>query len=392
MTNKPKRKINTAAGPAAGYFFQLRYSLLRGLQLHPKHPTGVISLEIIDDVSFKVDGAAIDSQLKHSIDPNAKITKSSSAVWRTLAIWLDQIADATDDLRDFHLVTTATVPDDDPLHLLKPGSSDDDRRTALRTLEGLASSSTNVKTEKDRTNFLAADAGQRLSLIRRINVLDGTPDLGKVGADIEECIHYVCAANQKKQFREDLEGWWCGRVFDSWVQSNGAIIELEEIAAKVHFFKARYKPDELPLDVPDEECGDIMEGRGFIKQIRLVTPNERRAKNAQRAFLRSGAQRSKWVRELRIDPEELNNFDHHLCERWEAESARVIDELEDSATTEEVKKLGKQLLGWAETNEVPFKNVRSTYLSSGSYHALADSMRVGWHPHYKNLLSEDDTL
>ena len=389
MAGNSNKKVTTAVGPAAGYFFQLRYSLLRGLQLHPKHPTGMISLEVVDDVSFKAADANIDSQLKHSIDPNAKLTKSSSAVWRTLAIWLDQIADATDDLRDFHLVTTATVPDDDPLYKLRPGSSEDDRSEALSALEGVAASSTNVKTEKDRAKFLASDAGERLSLIRRINILDGAPDLGKVGAEIEECIHYACAANQKKQFREDLEGWWNGRVLDSWVQSNGAMIELEEIAAKVHFLKERYKPDELPLDVPDEECGDIMEGRDFIRQIRLVTPSERRAKNAQKAFLRSGAQRSKWVRELRIDPEELDSFDHHLCERWEAESARVIDELEDGATTEEFKKLGKQLLGWAETNEVPFKNVKSTYLSSGSYHALADSMKVGWHPDYKNLLNED---
>ena len=76
MTSREgKSKSASAIGPAAGYFYQLRYGLLRALQLHKKHPTGKISIETIDDVSFVGNDIQIDSQLKHSIDQESSITK-----------------------------------------------------------------------------------------------------------------------------------------------------------------------------------------------------------------------------------------------------------------------------------------------------------------------------
>lgn len=77
---------SSAIGPAAGYFYQLRYGLLRALEVFPKYPTSIISVELLDDVSIEGQSLTIDSQLKHSVDPEKKISKFSPAIWRTLAI------------------------------------------------------------------------------------------------------------------------------------------------------------------------------------------------------------------------------------------------------------------------------------------------------------------
>lgn len=131
-----------------------------------------------------------------------------------------------------------------------------------------------------------------------------------------------------------------------------------------------------------------MEERAFIKQIRLVTDSERRLKNAQRVFLRSATQRSMWVREHRIDPAELADFDASLRERWEAEHASAVDGLSQGCDDEKKKDVGRNVLRWAETIEVPIRTTKSTYITSGSYHALADEIHVGWHPYFKDLLGD----
>lgn len=376
---------SSAVGPAAGYFFQLRYSLLRALEVFPKHPTSIISIETLDDVSIEGENLTIDSQLKHSIDFEKKISKFSPEIWRTLAIWMARLRLGVDDHHEFHFITTGKVDNDNPLHFLRATPSDLEVNAALQSLEEAATSSSSATTAKDRAAFLAASAGEQFSLVRRIRLADTSPNLEGIGNEIEHEIRYACEAEQVVSFRKDLEGWWVGRVFDKWVADGGAQIELEELGAQVSFLKERYKPSALPLDVPEQECEDLMEDNVFIKQVRAVTESERRLRNAQRAFLRAKVQRSKWVREHRIDPSELESFDDALKDRWEAHHAGECDSISTASTPEKKVAAGNNVLRWAETSEVPIRSTRSVYLTSGSYHALADTLEIGWHPEFSNL-------
>lgn len=380
---------SSAVGPAAGYFFQLRYGLLRALEVFPKHPTSIISIETLDDVTIEGENLTIDSQLKHSVDPEKKISKFSPAIWRTMAIWLTRLRLGVDDHHEFHFITTGDVDDDNPLRFLRPTPSDLEVNAAIQGLEDAAKTSSNTSTAKDRAEFLAASDGDRLSLVRRIRLVDSSPNLEVIGSEIEHQIRYACEAGQVAAFRKDLEGWWIGRVFDRWVTDGGAQIELEELGAQVSFLKERYKPSELPLDVPEQDCEDLMEDSVFIMQIRAVTGSDRRLRNAQKAFLRAKVQRSKWVREHRINPTELESFDDALKERWEAHHAGECDLLSTASTPEEKMAVGKIVLRWAETSEVPIRSTRSVYLTSGSYHALADALVVGWHPEFSDLFGSD---
>ena len=65
----------------------------------------------------------------------------------------------------------------------------------------------------------------------------------------------------------------------------------------------------------------------FIQQIKLVTESERRLKNAQRASFAVQLSGPNRVREHRIDPSELDDFDATLCEKWEAQHASAVDGL-----------------------------------------------------------------
>lgn len=390
MVEEGENSNSSAVGPAAGYYYQLRYGLLRALEVFPKSPTSIISIETLDDVSIEDENLTIDSQLKHSIDPEKKISKFSPAIWRTLAIWMSRLRLGVDDHHEFHFITTGEVGDDNPLRLLRPTPNDLDVNAVLQGLEQIAKSSSNTTTASDRAVFLAASDGERLSLVRRIRLADNSPNLEAIGSEIEHEISHACETEQISALRRDLEGWWVGRVFDKWVADGGAQIELEELGAQMRFLRERYKPNELPLDVPEQDCQDLMEDSLFIKQIRAVTESERRLRNAQKAFLRAKVQRSKWVREHRIDPNELENFDDALKDRWEAYHAGECDSLKSTPTANEKMQTGKTVLRWAETSEVPIRSTRSVYLTSGSYHALADALTVGWHPEFSDLFGPNE--
>ncbi len=386
MSGGSKKIATSAAGPAAGYYYQIRYSLFRGLQLHPKFPTGSISIELLDDVSLVTPGVRIDSQLKHSIQAGTEISSSAPAIWRTLAIWLDLLNTGLAERHEFHFVTTMRVSSGDALENLRPEPSETKIQAAISGLETAAKGSTNAKSKKDRERFLSASAGDKLALIKRIRVLDETPDLADLSGEIEDLIHYAADPRHLVELREDLEGWWASRLFNSWTKNEGADVLLEEIAQKVWYLKDKYKPDELPLDVEETECGEILEERRFIRQIRLVTSSDMRLKNAQKSFLRCATQRSKWIREFRIDPEELDRFDDELHLRWKTRHAQILDDLPEPCSDTDFAKSGRDLLGWAELSEVPLRTTKSVFLTSGSYHALADAMKLGWHPNYEALL------
>jgi hypothetical protein len=384
-----KSSASSAAGPAAGYFYQLRYGLLRALQLHKKHPTGKIAIETIDDVTFVGEALQIDTQLKHSIAAKGSLNKYAPGVWRTFSIWLDRMEGDLAEEHEFHLVTTSELSASDPLAKLTPGSDDLSVNSALAELELAAEESTNFASANDRARFLNSDPGVRLALLRRVQIVAGTSDVSAIARDLESEIHFACEPSQRTDFRVDLEGWWVARILDNWKAAKGSLVELEEVGARVSYLRERYEPSALPLDVPDEECGELMEERTFIKQVRLVTDSDRRLRNAQKSFLRSVTQRSKWVREHRIDPSELDEFDAALCERWEAEHASAVDTVSEAFTDDDKKNVGRNVLRWAETLEVPIRSTKSTFMTSGSYHALADDLRVGWHPNFRDHLSQE---
>ena len=130
---------------------------------------------------------------------------------------------------------------------------------------------------------------------------------------------------------------------------------------------------------------DSLDAYLFVQQVRAVKASEERIRNAQRDFLKASAQRSKWLREARIDPAELDRYDLTLEERWSTQAAIYRDELPSPPSDDDKYKCGRATLGWAETQQTPLRGASAQFLTSGSYHALADRLRVGWHPEFKSM-------
>ena len=386
MDEEPARNKSEAPGQAAGYVFQLRYALHKALERMRRDPTGAIAIEKYDDVAVINDGNIISvEQLKHVTQIEVDISDSSKALWRTLGNWSRLLSNGTVELTraDFCLVTNATVPSESALAFLCPDEAARNVGTALAILRNIALSSKNKATEEDRAIFMKLGELPQAAFLRSVFVVPNAPNLAGLTAEIEASLYPACEHQQLPEFRQELEGWWLERASTELSAGKGPVIPLIALDGKIAFLREKFKASTLQINVGDPE-GDLagLDGYVFVEQIRCVKASGARIKNAQKAFLKASAQRSKWLREAKIDPAELTRYDNDLQERWGTQCAIVTDELGIDADEDDKRKCGRGLLGWAEVQETPLKGASAQFLTGGSFHALADTVKVGWHPEF----------
>lgn len=389
MKEFPKTAAEAAA-QAAGYLYQLRYALFRALKRILRDPTGSIAVECVDDVAASINQVLVEvDQLKHTTDPKTKFNDSSPAVWRTIGNWVRLVRDAKDlnlAILELILVTNASVEAGSGISALGPVEDARDATSALTKLMEIAQSSENQSTKKDREDFLALEHTVRVALLRAIRVVEKSPNLNALAGEIEDIIHYACESDSLSEFRAEIEGWWFDKVAEAFSAGKGAIFSLLEIDARINYLREKYKISALEIDIENPtENPDSLDAYLFVRQMASVKAGQQRLRNAQRDFLKASAQRSKWLREARIDPTELDKYDQTLEERWSTQSAIFWDELSDSCSEDEKCKSGRLVLGWAETQQTPLRGASAQFLASGSYHALADRLKLGWHPDFKKI-------
>jgi hypothetical protein len=359
-----------APGQAAGYLYQLRYALFRALKRLRRDPTGSIGIEKLDDIIFEADGSAVSvEQLKHTSKEKEQFTDSSAAIWRTIGNWSRLVQKNSFDLTivELFLVTNTTVAENSGISKLGLTEEDRDPSEALKDLKKAAIESKNNKSKSDREAFLALDGAVQAALIRAVRVVPNSPSLAALGPEIEDIIHYACEPNQLSDFAAELEGWWFSRTSSILSAGEGPLVPLIELDARVGYLREKYKITSLQIDVDDptdhpENLDDYL----FVKQVKILQVRDQRIRNAQRDFLKASAQRSKWLRESRIDPAELNKYDITLEEHWSTQFAIFGDELPSEPTDEEKCKVGRELLGWAETQQHPLHGASAQFLTSSS--------------------------
>lgn len=377
-----------ATASAAGYYYQVRYALLRSLKAARKAPTASVSIEKLDDVAVEYSDGSIDhEQLKHSLLPDAKIGDFDHAFWRTIGNWSRLLASADLDGKAprLFLISTGEAKAGSILSQLEADRQASQETNALEQARLTAATSSNKGTAGDRADFLALPEEIQRSLIRSITFIGQQPGLSALGSEIEEALHFACGADSLKDFRLELEGWWFDRVMRSWTKGGGATIGLMEVDSRIGYLREKFKLSELLCDVDEPEALEPLDDRTFVKQVKILNVKQARVTNAQRDYLKASAQRSKWLRQLQIVPEELHKYDRDLAERLLTRAAIAHDELADDADDETKRKCGRELLAWAELQEHPLRNAKAQFLTSGSYHMLADELKVGWHPEYDVL-------
>ncbi|MFG1466202.1 ABC-three component system protein [Xanthobacter sp. DSM 24535] len=392
------KPIHSAAQSAAGYLYQARLALAECLRFAYGDSNIEISIEKLDDVSFEKDGTALELlQTKHHLKKAGDLSDGSVDLWKTLRAWAQAVKGdpSLPGRTRFALVTTAKAPDGSAAAFLRPaGSAARDPQAADALLMKAAAASENEVLKKAVAAFTGLSSAIRKELVGAIEVLDGQPLIADLGAVIEERLRMIAPRGKAALAREQLEGWWWPRICAVLQAETPGTISVLAVEQKLDDIRDALKRDALPLDMEHvepspEEMGSLDEMR-FVRQLQTVGVGTLRLQYAKRDFYRASVQRSRWVRQSLLFDGEVGRFEQQLIEEWQPRFAQMCEGLTADCKEAVLRTSGQQLYGWVESDaRFPIRTQTARFLTVGSYHILADDLRVGWHRDFEALHTDE---
>ena len=378
-----------------GYLYQVRYAL--ALLLENDNSDCQISIEKFDDVAFSKDDIPIQLiQLKHHIQHQGNLADASTDMWRTIKVWLDAISETPDilDGTNFLIITTATAPIDSAAFLLKKDSNRNPD-TAYQKLKTVCFSSVNQAHQRYYDAFREACEDTVKQLIRQIYIIDCASNIIDVEKDILKHIRYSCIPKHQKMIYERLEGWWFKKAIDALCCDTPVFVNQNQVRSFIVSVSQEYADDNLPIDILDiddlQESNFSANEKIFHEQLKLICLGNHRMQLALRDYYRAFRQRASWVRNDLLYVNELGQYEQRLIDEWEHAFAAMEETLSETnnATEEEKAKEGRQLFSDIEKRDIRIRpKCQEAFIMRGSYHILANQLKIGWHVDFFDRLKQ----
>ena len=199
----------SAAAPAVGYLYQVRYALFDSLRRLVDGSQFSVSVETLDDVVFETDGKAADLlQTKHHVQRQGNLTDRSVDLWKSLRVWCEATTNGQmPDGSCLILLTTGTAPEGTASSYLRPGDSRDVKE-ALTRLNSISRSSGNASLSAAHEAFRNLTESQRRALLERVCVMDQSPTILNLESEMRKVVYYAVDTRFLEAFLIRLEGWW----------------------------------------------------------------------------------------------------------------------------------------------------------------------------------------
>jgi hypothetical protein len=384
---------HSAAGANAGFSYQFE----RAIHWLAQSPAGfLVGIETEDDVAIRSpNGPQMLEQDKHSIREDGEpFGDRSKDLWNTLAIWVDAIETgrAPTDSTNFLMVTNKILPDciarqigHAKTNAKAGGCIVALEKAAKNPPKHIASQMARVLQPKSRSALR--------SLILKCELLDGSQSTAGKELRKETIAHLQlpewCAIHSDS-IVDELLGWVHKMASEAWRQGKPAWIQRDHFVNQLHAIIERRKRQisreraEHLIPVTDEKVGEE-KARPFVKQLHLVTDDDAMVDTAIREFIRCNIEKSRLSTQGDVTDDDWNAFEAALLSRWAKIRGRVL-RMSKSDSEEDIG--FKILIESTESHreKLAGSDTEQVYLTSGTYHRLADLLRVGWHPRFTDLM------
>lgn len=369
-----------------GYLYQVRYAL--ALLLNNDNENYQISIERFDDVAFSQDDTPKQMiQLKHHIKKSGNLSDASTDIWRTLKVWIDAVSKDKTLLinTDFLIITTSIAPEDSAASLLN--SKNRDVNSAYLKLKQVAEAAGNKEHKSYYKAFTDFGETNMKKLLKKVNIIDSANNILDISNTLHKVIRYSCMPKYEDLVCERIEGWWYQRVIEALCSDIPIFYTQQQVRSLIVSTSQEFADDNLPIDVwnyktitkDDLSSSDQL----FYEQLRLICIGNHRLNIAIRDYYRAFSQRANWIRDDLLYINELEKYEQQLIDEWEHHFASMEDELSilvTQATEEDKVKYGKTLFKEIESGDIRIRpKVQDPFIMRGSYHILANQLKIGWH-------------
>ena len=186
---------------------------------------------------------------------------------------------------------------------------------------------------------------------------------------------------------ERLEGWWYKKAIEALCSEDPIFVTQNQVRSFIVSVSQEYSDENLPIDdffdVDDLQENALSESEKILyEQLKLICLGSHRMQNALRDYYRAFKQRAAWVRNDLLYVNELEKYEKRLIDEWDHAFGEMQDDLAEikSLTEEEKAKAGRKLLSDIEKKDIRIRpKCEEAFVMRGSYHMLANKLKVGWH-------------
>ena len=387
-----------ATASMLGYLYQARYALylsLRKIREVRDPDECIVSIEKLDDVAFEIDGSPTDIIQTKYHGSEGNLTDRSADFWKTIRVWAEAITKGDLDpvKSSFTLVTTQSPPESGLVTALLPTPSRD-VYAARALLDKISEETSNATNLSAYSAYNALPDWKKEQLVGSINILCRSVSILDVLDLMKKELRLTIGSSHVDAFLTRLEGEWFKRFIIAMSSPEENSVCLGEVVAIIDDLRSQFSLTNLTVDYADVEPEDIdVEGdeRVFVEQLRLIGVPSSAIRLAIIYYYRAYEQRSRWSRDGLVKPGELNSYLKRLEEEWINHSSLIFPSA-DVGDFDEIKESGRKVYKKCQ-NEGALairRDFNHPYVARGTYHTLADDLRVGWHPHYQSLLQKED--
>ena len=389
----------SAQEPALGYYYQI----IRGLVLlleENRMANPCLSFECLDDIAIEDEGKVELYQAKLHITP-AQMTDRSTDFWKTIRVWSEGIKDGTFNPATtiFTIITTASISETSFLNLFL-SDKEEDREAILAKMETIATETTNKTNLPGYEAFSKLSEEQKQALINNIHINDSNVSIDETMAQLKYRLELSAPSGALDSLTNSVLGWWFKNGVDMLQAKSKQTISKATVNNYIQTCRDQIRVDALPdefyekVEIDDAALEEVKD-KTFVRQLSLVDATKREKKAAISDYKRAYGQRSKWLRDGRVAQPEYDAFDADLQDGWNSRFEMMLDDTEGQGENER-KKAGHAFYrkNYVDPQyQLPlFRNRASLYITKGSYQILANDKAIGWHPDYKDLLNEDETV
>lgn len=383
---------HSASATIAGFFFQLERALL---YLSKAKEGDFIGIETLDDVSIiSNDGNLILEQDKHSLqEKSTPLSDKSKNLWNTLSIWITALKNGELDINrtTFFLVTNKEKTKQYIVDKISDATTEESIRSVINELKNISEDLpdtvkkySNIVLHKDNTDHL-------FELIKKTTFIDGKKStqsqiIEEIGRSLQIPQDLI---EKKTQIINGLLGWIQLQLMTAWYDKRPAWISRDSFVDQFHAqlnsinrLSIQARVANL-IQVSDEQVNKKKDAL-FVKQIQLVSDHEPLSIRAINDYIRYRTEKIRLSLDGYVTEQDWLDFSNNLFDRWDFISTNY----KARNPYEDEKKLGLEILIKTIDHKENLAGAQTEqqYLTTGELHSLANCMKIGWHPRYKELL------
>jgi hypothetical protein len=386
---------HSAEGPAAGFVYQFERALN---WLAQKEAGSSIGIETGDDITVRgPHNSELYEQDKHSLSGVQPFGDRSPGLWKTLATWME-ISEARqrpiDGSVSFLFVTNSVVPAC-IVRRIADAASVAEVEACLVELHAAGQSPPKHIAEFVRRVLRPESCTMLRAMIGQIGLADASCKAASKELREATIAHLQLpgwCSNLSDSIADELLGWLCNTVVISWREGRPGWLERDHFVNQLHAIISRRQRQisreraELLIPVTEEKVGREMR-RPFVQQLHLITDDDVVVNTAIREFIRCNIEKARLSKEGNITDDDWREFESTLVARW----SKIRSRIKRLSEERDERDIGFELL--TETTEsyrekLAGMDTDQVYLTSGTYHRLADLLTVGWHPKFEVLMRE----